>query len=145
MKLENAMLATLLFAAVIYGGTGFYGGVADQYATTHSIDDSTYAYRNTAGRTMNLSNSAMGQTDSGLSNSIARIPIVGTVYSGIQIVFGTIKALFGVTDIMSSMILTLSQNIPLLGVDVYFIQLLYAAIGISVLFAILYLILKVRG
>lgn len=150
MRIENLFLGALAVAAISLSLGLFYGNMRADYSSdafgnasdAFSEIDTDFAVA--ADQVADITREAHGEEDTGLRGEIKGIPIIGTIFSGLQIAADALTAFFSAGDVAASMLTTLFKS-PYFGIPGVIQDYIIAAIIIMILFAMMFYVLKVRG
>lgn len=146
MKIENLLLATLLFSTAAYAGVGFHHALVGDYGnctdcnTTALIESDEFPHE---ALTTEVTED-MSEVESGLGNKIKSVYGLGVIYSGLTIAISAIGALFSSLDIGINLVTILVEQ-ETLQIPEPVKDNIYTALSVMIVLALLAIIIKWRS
>lgn len=146
MKLENLLLAALLFSTAAFTGVAFHNNLIGDYSgctdcnATVMIESDRFPHEDITTQV----SSNITDAESGLQEQIKTIPGFGTIFSTLEVAGGAIGALFSSADIGINLITILTSQ-PELQIPTVVTTNIAAALMVMVTISLLALIIKWRA
>lgn len=150
MRIERLLLAGLALATISISLGIFYGNMRADYSgddfgnASNEFSQIDTDFSIAADQISDITTEAHGEEDTGLRGEIKGIPIIGTIFSGLQIGATALSAYFSAGNVVAAMVTTLFKS-GYFGIPGVIQDYIIGSFIIMILSAMLFYVLKVRG